>query len=570
MKKTTSFLLSLIVAVGLVVGSMISTKQAIAHLPESSQTKSGEHTNPKVSKPYAPLYENLGNLHHPISTKNKLAQRYFDQGMTLAYGFNHDAAARSFKEAAKLDPDCAACYWGIAYVLGPNINAPMEKDAVPEAWEALQTAIQLSKNASAKEQAYIQALATRYPQQHIEDRKSYDIAYANAMREVAKRYPDDLDAATLFAEALMDTTPWDYWEEDGTPKPEGIEIMTTLQGILQRNPNHAGANHLYIHAVEKERPELGLASADRLMKLVPGSGHLVHMASHIYIRTGRYHDAVLSNQLGIKADDQYAAICHAQGMYADAYMPHNHHFLWFAALMTGQREVAMNAAIQTAKVNPQTMRQPEMAGSLQHYYTIPMFTRARFGQWNEILALAAPDSDLKYPNGVYHYIRGRAFLAKKQPQQAAQELKQLQAIAADPSLKDIKIWGFNSTADILTIASEVLSGELAAIQGNYEEAISHLQTAIKREDALVYTEPADWYQPARQSLGAVLLKANRAPEAEQIYRADLKIYPENGWSLYGLAQSLQAQGKTKEAQAVKKRFKEAWKFSEVKIVASRF
>jgi tetratricopeptide (TPR) repeat protein len=570
MKKQTAFLLSLIVAVGLVLGSVVSTQPAMTHEFIASQPKSAGPASPKASKPHAPLYENLGNLHHPISTQNKLAQRYFDQGLTLAYGFNHDAAARSFKQAAKLDPDCAICYWGVAYVLGPNINAPMEKDVLPETWDMLQTAIRLSKNASEKEQAYIQALAMRYPRQHLEDRKSYDIAYANAMREVANRYPDDLDAATLFAEALMDTTPWDYWEADGTPKPEGVEIMATLERILQRNPNHAGANHLYIHAVEKERPELGLAAADRLMKLVPGSGHLVHMASHIYIRTGRYHDAVLSNQWGIKADNAYAAICHARGIYADAYMPHNHHFLWFAALMTGQSRVAMNAALQTATVNPQTMRQPEMAGSLQHYYTIPLFTRARFGQWDEILALAAPDADLKYPNGVYQYVRGRAFLGKGQPQQATQALKQLQAIATDPSLNAIKIWGFNSTADILTIASEVLAGELAASQGNYEAAIAHLQAAIKREDALVYTEPADWYQPARQSLGAVLLKAGRAPEAEQVYREDLKIYPDNGWSLYGLAQSLQSQGKTQEAQTVKKRFQEAWKYADVQIIASRF
>ncbi|WP_421658089.1 tetratricopeptide repeat protein [Leptothermofonsia sp. ETS-13] len=570
MKKQTAFLFSLLVAVGLATGAVESNRLAIAHQPDTHHAKADEPGSHRAHKPYAPLYKNLGNYHHPISTRNQLAQRYFDQGLTLAYGFNHDAAARSFKEAAKLDSNCAMCYWGIAYVLGPNINAPMEKDAVPEAWEALQTAIQLSKNASDKERAYIQALATRYPRQHVEDRKPYDIAYANAMREVAKKYPNDLDAATLFAEALMDTTPWDYWEEDGTPKPEGVEIIATLEAILKKNPNHAGANHLYIHAVEKERPELGLPSADRLMKLVPGSGHLVHMASHIYIRTGRYHDAVLSNQLGIKADDEYAAICHAQGIYPLAYMPHNHHFLWFAALMTGQSEVAMNAAIQTAKVDPKIMRQPDMAGSLQHYYTIPMFTNARFGRWDAILAQADPDPDLKYPNGVYHYVRGMAYLAKDQPEQAVQELKQLQAIAADPTLKDIKIWGFNPTASILDIATEVLSGEVAVKQGNFNAAIAHLQKAVKLEDALVYTEPADWYQPARQSLGAILLQAGRASEAEQVYREDLKIYPENGWSLYGLAKSLQAQGKTEEAQVVKKRFKEAWKYADVKLTASRF
>lgn len=566
MKKQTAFLLSLLLVTGIAIGVVNPTKVAIAHTPETYIAKAGDHSS---HKPYAPLYEGMGNLHHPISTKNKLAQRYFDQGLTLTYGFNHDAAARSFKEAAKLDPDCAMCYWGVAYVLGPNINAPMEKDAIPEAWDALQTAIRLSKNANEKEKAYIQALATRYPQQHIEDRKPYDLAYAKSMRQVAQTYPDDLDAATLFAESLMDTTPWDYWEADGTPKPEGVEIMGVLEAVLKRSPNHAGANHLYIHAVEKERPELGLPSADRLMKLVTGSGHLVHMASHIYIRTGHYHQAVLSNQMGIKADDAYAAICQAQGIYPLAYMPHNQHFLWFAALMTGQSEVAMNAAVQTAKVDPKIMRQPEMAGSLQHYYTIPTFTNIRFGKWDAILSQTAPDKDLKYPTGVYHYARGMAFLAKGQTEQAAQELKQLQAFAADPALKEVKIWNSNATANILDIASNVLSGQLAAKLGQYEVAIAALKQAVKLEDALVYTEPADWYQPTRQALANVLLQAGRSTEAEVIYREDLKIYPENGWSLYGLAESLQAQGKFKDAQVVQKRFREAWKYADVKSIASR-
>jgi tetratricopeptide (TPR) repeat protein len=555
----------------LFVLTLITTIGISVSLPHFSPLMAHTKSEPISTQPTNQLFKNLGNYHHPISTNNRLTQRYFNQGLILAYGFNHAEAARSFQEAAKHDRNCAMCYWGIALVLGPNINAPMEADALPEAWQALQKAIALSNNATEQEKAYIQALAKRYPPEWVEDRKPHDLDYANAMREVVRRYPNHLDVATLFAEALMDTTPWDYWDENGNPKPEGKEIMATLESVLERNPNHPGANHLYIHAVEKERPELGVASADRLMKLVPNSGHLVHMASHIYIRVGRYHDAIVANQRGVEADNAYlASRKDVSGIYPLAYMPHNHHFLWFGALMTGQSKLALEAAHHTAKVDPKLMRDPELAGALQHYYTIPLYTLTRFGKWNEILATSAPDADLQYPMGVWHYTRGMALVAKGQPEQATQELKQLKAIAAEPSLAEIKIWGFNSTASILNIATEVLAGEIAAKQENYQQAIAHLKKAVSLEDSLVYTEPADWYQPARQLLGAILLKANHPIEAEQVYREELKSYPNNGWSLYGLAQSLQAQGKSEAAKAVQTQFKEAWKYADVAIQASRF
>jgi tetratricopeptide (TPR) repeat protein len=548
--------------------TLLLTFSAISHgaikLPNQAIAGETHHHHPEAkAEQSAPLFDNLGNHHHPISTQNPLAQRYFNQGLILSYGFNHAEAARSFQQAAKLDPNCAMCYWGLAYVQGPNINAPMDDLAIPTAWQAIQQAIALSKNATNREKAYIWALAKRYSPKPIADRKPFDLAYAKAMRQVTRQFPDDLDAATLFAEALMDTTPWDYWDENGNPKAEGIEIMRTLEDVLKRHPNHPGANHLYIHAVEKERPELGIPSADRLMTLVPGSGHLVHMASHIYIRVGRYHDAVLSNQMGIEADKAYNVNCHAQGIYPLAYMPHNQHFLWFAALMTGQSDIAIDAAKHTAKVDEKLMRQPEMAGSLQHYYTIPMYTLARFGQWDEILAMPAPAVDLKYPNGVRHYVRGLAFLAKGQLKPATQELQQLKTIATDPALQEVKIWGFNSTSNVLNIATNVLAGRVAAQQGNYSGAINYLQQAVRIEDSLIYTEPADWYHPARQSLGMALLQAGKAAEAEQTYRKDLEIYPENGWSLYGLAQSLKAQGKTEESQIMQARFEKAWEFADV-------
>lgn len=566
----TTFLLSLLLTVGLSEWTTTPLNLAIACETDGHHNESSDHATPVSDNPMAPLLNNLGNHHYPISTNNPLAQRYFNQGLIFSYGFNHAEAERSFREVARLEPNSAMAYWGIALVLGPNINAPMDDAAVPKAWEALQKAIALSKNASDQERAYIQALAKRYSPKPVKDRKPLDLAYANAMRELSQRYPDDLDAATLFAEALMDTTPWDYWQENGEPKPEGIEIMSTLESVLKRNPNHVGANHLYIHAVEKEHPELGVAAANRLMNLAPGAGHLVHMASHIYIRVGRYHDAVVANQRGIAADNAYVAHSHAQGIYPVAYMPHNHHFLWFAALMTGQSEVAIQAAKHTAKVDPKLMRQPDLAGALQHYYVIPLYTFTRFSKWDEILATPAPAKDLKYPTAVWHYARGTAFMAKGQLERAVQELEQLRAIAADPALKEIKIWGFNSTTSLLNIATEVLAGELAAKQGDYKQAIAHMKKAVSLEDALVYTEPADWYQPTRQSLAAVLLAAGRPAEAEQVYQEDLKIYPENGWSLFGLAQSLRTQGKTEAVQAVQERFEKAWKYADVTVTASRF
>ncbi|WP_231510410.1 hypothetical protein [Fischerella sp. PCC 9605] len=517
----------------------------------------------------APLFNNLGNYHHPISTKSQLAQRYFDQGLILAYGFNHAEAERSFREAAKLDPECAICNWGVALVLGSNINAAMDDAAMSPTWEALQKALQLSGKASEKEKAYIQALTKRYSQKPTENRKSLDINYANAMREVAKTYPDDLDAATLFAEALMNTMPWDYWQENGKPKLETQEILTTLESVLKRNPNHPGANHLYIHAVEAVRPELGVVAADRLGNLVPGSGHLVHMPSHIYIRVGRYHDAAIANQQAIAADKEYITQYHKQGMYPLAYVPHNHHFLWAAATMEGNQKLAMQAAYDTAAMaDEKQMREPGYA-TLQHYYSIPLYTLTRFGKWDEILAEPAPADDLKYPTGVWHYARGTALTAKGQLQEAARELEHLQAIAADPALEKVTIWDINTTANLLKIASEVLTGKLAAKQGDYEKAIAHLKNAVNLEDKLNYDEPPPWHYPVRQSLGAVLLEANRPTEAEIVYHEDLKRFPENGWSLAGLAKSLEAQGKTEEAQAVQKRFTDAWKHADLSLTVAQ-
>ncbi|MGQ4650038.1 hypothetical protein [Lyngbya aestuarii] len=549
MKRIRIFLLSLLVTLAL-----FSTSQVWGQ--ESDRT--------------VKLWDGLGDYHHFISTNSPEAQRYFDQGLIFAYGFNHAEAERSFREAARLDPDCAMCYWGIALVLGPNINAPMEDQAVSEAYAAMQKALELRKQASKEERAYIEALQKRYYSEPVADRKQLDLDYANAMREIAQQYPDDLDAATLFAEALMDTSPWNYWTEAGEPKPEAAEILAILESVLKRYPDHIGANHLYIHAVEASpHPEWGLASADRLRDLAPAAGHLVHMPSHIYIRVGQYHNGSVANERAIKADQAYIAQSPAEGIYPLAYMLHNYHFLWATATMEGRSATAIQAAEDTAsRVDRTKMLEPGW-GALQHYYSVPLYALTRFGKWEEILREPAPEEELQYPTGVWHYARGIAYTAKGQQKAAAQELEKLKAIAAEPSLEEFKIWGINSAASLLHIASEVLSGELAAKEGNYQTAIAHLETGVRLEDALTYTEPADWYYPVRQSLGAVLLAANQPAAAEKVYREDLKRYPNNGWSLFGLQQSLRTQEKTQQAEQAAKQFGQAWAMADVKLSSSR-
>jgi tetratricopeptide (TPR) repeat protein len=508
-------------------------------------------------KPIAPLLEGMGTHHHPITTEDPIVQRYFDQGLVLAYGFNHAEAARSFREAIRRDPDCASCYWGLSYVLGPNINSMMNAEDLPEAWKALENAVALVDSASEPEQAYIRALQTRYTKDLPDDRSHLDVAYADAMSEVARRYPKDTDAGTLFAEALMDTTPWDYWRENGKPKPETVEIMEALQTVLDQDPNHPGANHLYIHIVEAQRPEMGVEAADRLGELVPGAGHLVHMPSHIYIRMGRYHDASVANQKAIAADDDYVTACRKQGLYPVMYMPHNHHFLWAAASIEGRSELAISAAREIArKQDLDVARQPGLT-SLQHYWITPVYALTRFGKWEAILEAAPPD-DLIYPLGVWHYARGMALTRLGRLHEAKAELARLTEIAANPELELVTVWDLNTTDNLIAIAREVLSGEIAAAQGDYETAIRHLEAGVEIEDSLVYDEPPTWHAPVRLNLGAVLLAAGRPAEAEKIYRENLETFPHNGWALFGLEQSLEAQGKADEATAIAGQFKQAW------------
>lgn len=518
------------------------------------------------------LQDNLGHYTYPITTSVPLAQRYFDQGLILTSGFNHAEAARSFREAARLDPSCAMCFWGEALVLGPNINAPMDPSVVPQAYGAIQKALALIDKVTSKEEGLINALSRRYAKDVEKDRSHLDEAYAEAMRNVFRQYSDDAVVGALLAEALMDLHPWDFWTKEGEPQPWTGEVTSTLETVLSFAPNHPLANHLYIHAVEASPyPEKGLSSAKRLETLVPGSGHLVHMPGHIYIRLGRYRDAALANQRAVKVDQHYLSHSHTESIYTAAYVPHNYHFLWAATAKTGQKAVATQAANDTAAtVNPEAMRDPGFGGTLQHFWLMPLYTKALFGQWADVLREPVPQADLLYPAAIRHYARGLAFVRQGRLDHAHQELTELKKIAKDPGMAQLTIFDLNPVSMIVAIAEAILEGELAAARGDTRSAVAWLTKAIELEDGLNYTEPKDWYLPPRQVLGAIFIQAGELKEAESVYRKDLEYHPQNGWSLFGLVQSLNGQGKTEEAYAVRQQFDEAWADADVVLTSSRF
>jgi hypothetical protein len=528
--------------------------------------KSAEADKPAPTGEMAPRLQSLGKHTFPVRTKSRQAQLFVNQGVNLAYGFNHAEAGRAFREAARLDPGCAMAYWGQALVLGPNINAPMTPEDEPKAYELAQKAVARKSKASAREQAYIGAVAQRYSGK-AEDRGARDRAYADAMRDLVRRYPGDLDAATMYAEALMDLRPWDYWRRDGRPYPGTREIVDTLERVMAANPAHPGANHYYIHAMEAWTPEKAEAAADRLLPLMPGAGHMVHMPSHIYQRVGRYADAVASNEAAIKADEGYLTQCRAQGLYPMAYYPHNIHFLWFAATAEGRSQVAIDAARKTAATVSDAMMDqvPLLAG----FRVVPWYALARFGKWDEMLAEPAPADRYAYLSGTWHYARGLALLGKGQLDEAEKELGALRRIAGESTL-EYTLFSPNTAAAILAVAPEVLAGELLARRKDYDAAIAHLERAVRLEAGLVYTEPSETHYPPRQALAAVLLEAGRAKEAETVYWEDLRRNPDNGWSLFGLAQALRAQGRADDAAAAQARFEKAWAHSDVKLASSRF
>ena len=516
----------------------------------------------------APLFDNLGTHSHPITAGSPLVQRYFDQGLVLTFAFNHAEAIRSFREAATLDPDCAMCYWGIALALGPNINAAMDEAAGREAYAAMQQALRLAGQVSEREQAYIQALATRYIAKPRADREGLDRAYAAAMRQVALRFPEDMDAAALFAEALMDTMPWNYWTKDGRPRPDTPELLSTLESVMAQAPEHPLALHLYIHAVEASPdPKRGEAAADRLGSLVPGAGHLVHMPAHIYLRIGRYHDAAVANERAAQADESLFDHTHEQGFYPAAYYAHNIHFLWQAASIEGRSTVAIEAARKLVDVLPD--EQIQKVPGAEQFLPTPLFALAQFGRWSEILSEPKPAKTFVYHLAMWHYARGLAFAATGKLKEAEQERRNLEPLRKGRAVRRLETshHAFPATR-LIRIAELILRAELAGRRGRLDERLKQLDAAVQIQDSLPYMEPPYWYYPVRQSLGVALLQAGRAKEAETVFRRDLSEHPRNGWSLFGLARSLRAQGETEAAADAQRQFEEVWQQSDVTLTDS--
>lgn len=512
--------------------------------------------------------QNLGVHAFPVSTQNGQAQLFINQGLNLAYGFNHAEAGQAFWEAAKLDPALAMAYWGQALALGPNINAPMNPADEPRALELLKRAESLMAAASPKEQALIQALKHRYSGS-AEDRVANDKAYAVAMREVHRNFPDDSDIALLYVESMMDLRPWNYWMRDGRPYEGTDEIVAVTEEVLRRYPEHPAALHMYIHLIEPTTtPERAERAADTLMTLMPDAGHMVHMSSHIFQRVGRYADAVKSNQLAVAADEHYIDHSHTHGLYPMVYYPHNIHFLWFSATASGQSALALESARKTASMVDDALLQEMPITAL--FRVTPYWALARFGHWQEILSEPAPPSFNAFLTGSWHYVRGLAFVATKQLSRAEKELQQLRKIMKNRAALSGTLLSRNTTYEILRIAPEVLAGEIAAARRKFESAITHLERAVRLEDSLAYTEPAEWHYPPRLSLGAILLEAGHPDEAETVYWEDLKRNRDNGWALFGLLQALRAQNKMEDATVVETRFKRAWEHADITLPASRF
>ena len=526
---------------------------------EHQDHKAHEHAGSPPSGTM-PLLKGLGTWHHRISTTSPEAQRYFDQGLRLTYGFNHDEAVRSFERATQLDPDCAMCHWGIAYALGPNINLPMEGKTEPRAQAAIRRAVDLKTRATAGERALIEAMAVRYGEPAGAARAERDAAYADGMRNVAAKFPADIDAQTLFADAMLNLRPWNQWTRDGRPQPGTLELVGVLERALARQPAHAGACHFYIHAIEaSETPDRALPCAERLPVLMPGAGHVVHMPAHVFLRVGRYEAAARANINAVEADRRYFAAHAAKpGVYPMFYAPHNLHFLWSAYLLSGQQEKALSAA--RALAERVKLEEARTTASLEVFLPPAILTLARFGRWDAVIAEPAPPAELRYATGLWHYARGLAFAARKDSPSAEVELKRVRALSTE--LKDDMIIVLNPAPALLKLAAEVLAGRIAAAERRFDQAVTHFRAAAGMEDALTFDEPPAWYHSARNLLGETLLEAGRPAEAAAAFRDDLRYLRETGWSLSGLERALRAQGRTQDADDVARRFKAAWKYAD--------
>jgi tetratricopeptide (TPR) repeat protein len=533
---------------------------AATAVPASAQHSHG--AAPAARKTAGPtLLTGMGTVHHPVSTRNAEAQRWFDQGLALAYGFNHEEAERSFRRAAELDPKLAMAWWGVALVLGPNINLPLDEARGRKAWEALSKARALVEGASAVEKDYIAALEKRYDEDPETDRATLDRAYADAMRELTRRYPDDLDAATLFAEAMMDLKPWQYWSANGEPAEGTEEIMRTLESVMRRNPDHLGANHFYVHTVEASpHPEWGLPSADRLRTLAPGAGHLVHMPSHIYARLGDHAQSAAINDKAAAVDRAYIQKYRIGGVYPMMYYNHNMHFAAYSHAARGHYAEAMRAARQlVAHAKPQVREMP----MIEMFTCTDLVTQVRFRRWPEILRAAEPPAHLPFTRAIWRFGRGMAYASRAKADSAATELEALSQLRAGLP-KDLMV-GFSSAGAVIGVAEELLRARIAGARGDAAAEIQSLERAVTAEDALPYNEPPDWYLHARESLGGALLRAGRATQAEAVFRADLERNPRNARSLFGLAESLMAQGKAEAARAVGVELQAVWKGADTQL-----
>ncbi|HEU4469781.1 MAG TPA: hypothetical protein VFR58_01740 [Flavisolibacter sp.] len=522
----------------------------------------------KLNAANAPLFKGLGNLDYRITTGSPKAQLYFNQGLTLLYAFNHGEAGRSFKAAIKLDSTCAMAWWGLAMVLGPNYNAALNPSSLTDINEAIDKAMLYAAEASPKEKVLIHALSKRFPREAVEDMTPFYAAYASAMKQAWTAFPSDAEIGSLYVDALMNEHPWNLWLKDGTPQPWTPAIVQTLETLLALSPNHPGINHQYIHTMEASREAArALPSARRLGSMLPSAGHLVHMPSHVFIRTGFYHEGVLANERAAAADSSYIAQCKVQGVYPMMYYPHNIHFLAACAFLEGNSKKAIDAAWRLSRNADKTYIQENPA--IQHYFSIPYYVLVHLGKWDDILKLVEPDPALEYPGAIWHYARGMAFAAKGRLEEASLELAAVKAIAKNDALRTKLIWETNSVADLIQIADLVLDAEVEGKKKNFGDAIKLLRSAVAIEDKLTYQEPPDWFFSVRHSLGHLQLQARLFSDAEQTYQQDLLTYPENGWSLMGLIKSMEGQGRKDDAAAVRKRFNKAWAWADLEINSSR-
>jgi tetratricopeptide (TPR) repeat protein len=533
---------------------------SVALLSLTTMVALAQHEHNDSSSEPAKLISGLSNLNHPVTTKNAEAQKFFNQGLVLIYGFNHEEARRSFERAAQLDPKMAMAYWGIALAVGPNYNeAEIDPSRLLAADMALEKAKELLAGASEKERAYIAALAKRF--QLKTDLKKCAVDYKDAMAALHKKYPEDVDAATLYADSLMNLTPWQLWTKDGKPAQFTAEIVSVLEAAIKRNPEHIGANHLYIHAVEASKnPGRALPSADKIGNLAPAAGHLVHMPSHIYIRTGDYQAAAKANEDAAKVDLEYIKRSGVKGMYPAMYYSHNLHFLVESYNRSGNYARSVESAARLAdNVRGHIKDMPMLEGFLPSV----MFVQLRFSHWAEILKSSEPSTEMPITRALWHYARGVALAGKGQIAEAEQTRAMLAELAK--SMPGETPFGLNTAASVLKIAEPSLDARIATAKGDYKSAVEHWRRAVAAHDDLNYDEPPGWYYPTRESLGAALLLAGNAAEAEKVFRKDLEDNPHNGRSLFGLAKSLKKQGKAQAAQQAQKEFETAWKNADSKL-----